>query len=408
MSEGTVKEISCGVLVVGGGVSGVSASVASARGGASTVLLEKEGFLGGIGYSALLRQICGLYLNGGAMPTETLNPGLPRELASALMRISPQRGIKRIGDVYVLPFKREELGYFLQSLCGGESGLSVCLSTSAVSVEKRGGVIVKVRAERPGAMALDISPEVVIDCSGGGGFSEMAGAPYEISPPEEIQLAGYVIHLRGIEDMDDALSVKVPFFLARAVREGLFSPELRFSAFSAGDAPDEGYCKISIDAQRARKEGRRAEEDALKVFGFLKDNLSEFRSSYIAETSSGVAEREGRRILCEYTLTGEDVLEGRKFQDGAVKNSWPMEIWDKRKGPVYRYLRPGDYYEIPFRCLKARDMENLLCAGPLISATHEALGSTRVMGACMALGEEAGKAAANKIKKGVFYERNDG
>ena len=72
----------------------------------------------------------------------------------------------------------------------------------------------------------------------------------------------------------------------------------------------------------------------------------------------------------------------------------------QKEGTVYKYVKPGDYYEIPFRCLKARGFHNLLLAGRCISVTHEALGSTRVMGTCISLGEEAGLAAAYYVKQG--------
>jgi hypothetical protein len=110
--------------------------------------------------------------------------------------------------------------------------------------------------------------------------------------------------------------------------------------------------------------------------------------------SPGVVDREGPRIRGEYTLTADDVLNGRKFPDGVVKNAWPIELWDQERGPSYQYLEPGDYHEIPLRCLEVRGISNCWCAGRCISATHEALGSTRVIGTCISLGEEAGRQAA--------------
>lgn len=73
--------------------------------------------------------------------------------------------------------------------------------------------------------------------------------------------------------------------------------------------------------------------------------------------SSGISEREGLRMTGEYTLTEEDVLSGRKFHDGVVKSAWPVELWDQKKGPSYRYLDESAYYEIPLRCLKSRNIK---------------------------------------------------
>jgi hypothetical protein len=121
--------------------------------------------------------------------------------------------------------------------------------------------------------------------------------------------------------------------------------------------------------------------------------LPAFEGSEIAEMSPEVVEREGVRAWGEYTLTADDVLEARKFPDGAVKNAWPIELWEQETGPLLRYLDPGDHYEIPLRCLEVQGVSNCWCAGRCISASREALGSTRVMGTCISLGEEAGREA---------------
>ncbi len=84
---------------------------------------------------------------------------------------------------------------------------------------------------------------------------------------------------------------------------------------------------------------------------YLASVLPAFQDSYVAGTSLKVLEREGRRINGAYTLTKEDVLAARKFPDGVVKNAWPIELWDREKGTIYKYVPRGDYYEIPFRCL---------------------------------------------------------
>ena len=89
-----------------------------------------------------------------------------------------------------------------------------------------------------------------------------------------------------------------------------------------------------------------------------------------------------------YRLTEKDVLEGRKFEDGHVKSAWPIEFWDQRKGPQYHYIPDGDYYEIPTRSLRSRDITNLFAAGRCISTYSKALASVRVTGTCLALGSK--------------------
>jgi hypothetical protein len=183
----------------------------------------------------------------------------------------------------------------------------------------------------------------------------------------------------------DLLSVQVPYHLAQGVRHHELPPLLRLTAFSPGPDAGSGLLKMSLEPGR----GQNPREDAEKAWAYLKDHCPGFKESHIAECGE-VLDREGPRLLGDYQLTEEDVLSARKFPDGIVKNAWPIELWDPRRGPTYQYLEPGEYYEIPGRCLKTRAVSNVLCTGRCISVTHRALGSTRVMGTCMALGEAAG------------------
>jgi hypothetical protein len=159
---------------------------------------------------------------------------------------------------------------------------------------------------------------------------------------------------------------------------------------------------MSIDSDNEHGEEERARAEADAMVAYLRSVIPEFEDSSIAGTSLKVLEREGRRIIGDYTLTKEDVLSARKFPDGVVKNAWPIELWARTRGTKYSYVPRGDYYEIPFRCLAAKGISNLLTAGRCISVSHEALGSTRVMGTCMSLGEQAGKAAAYRVKNGTY------
>jgi hypothetical protein len=193
------------------------------------------------------------------------------------------------------------------------------------------------------------------------------------------------------------LSVRVPYCLRRAVDQEELPSYLRFTTYSPGDDRDEGYCKLNIPPVGGDR-NEQARNDALLVHHYLSRVLSAFKGSNIVEMSPEVVYREGPRAFGEYTLSADDVLSGRKFPDGAVKNAWPIELWDQERGPTYRYLDTGDHYEIPLRCLKVRGIANCWCAGRCISATHEALGSTRVMGTCISLGEQGGREAARNTR----------
>lgn len=395
----------CEVLVAGAGVAGVAAAVAAARTGCRVVLIEREESVGGIGTRGMLRTICGLYLNGPAEPAETLNEGIPREVVARLRTQAPHRTITRIGNVFVLPYNSAELGQVLDSLCRREPRVTLLSGARAVSVAVDGGAVTEVVA-RQGAVRKTIRLRALVDCTGNGDAAIQAGAGSELAEPDELQLAGCMVRVRGLRNADESLPLKVPFVLAEAVKRGDIAPTMRFTTFSSGDEPGDGYLKFSVEGTDGEDREMRTREATEAAVGILAERLEPFRGAVIAETSR-VLDREGRRIIGEYVLTGEDVLAARKFPDGVVRNAWPIELWERKKGTVYRFVPPGDYYEIPFRCLTVKGFSNLLVAGRCISATHEALGSTRVMGPCMALGDQAGRAAAALVQNGRYPEQQD-
>ncbi len=393
---------SCDVLVVGGGVAGATAAVAAARDGARTMLVEKELYLGGAGFAGRFQYICGLYLNADTVPTETLNPGITREISGLLFKASPGKEIQKIGQVYAQPYEYDDLQSVLTSLCQGESTIATLLGHAVIAVTRDRNEVTTVTMEGLRGRQ-DITPKMVVDCSGSGEVAALAGAPFELARKDERQLAGFVVRVKGLRDVDENLSLKVPYHLAQAVKQGIFAPAVKLTTFSPG-AADEGFCKMSIFSTDEAMGTEKARTDADAAIRYLASVLPAFKGATIADTSLKVLEREGRRVIGEYMLTKEDVLSARKFPDGAVKNAWPIELWDRAKGTIYKYVPRGEYYEIPFRCLIVSGITNLLTAGRCISVTHEALGSTRVMGTCMALGEQAGKAAAYRVRNGKYPE----
>lgn len=387
---------SCAVLVVGGGVAGALAAIAAARSGAATLLLERETVLGGIGQAGMFRQICGLYRNGGATPGELLNGGLVPELVARL-GTTPQR----VGKVWLQPLGGYDPDRLLTDLCAAQPHLQVRRGHAATAVAAVDGRIVQVTAEGPDGTSV-VTPEAVIDATGDGAVAVLAGADFELTPPEERQLAGFTLHLQGVAAAAADLSLQVPFVCARGVVAGELPPLLRFTTFTPGETAADGYCKLSVTGADSPDRDRQARRDAQLLLDYLAAHLPAFRLAGIAALSPRVLDREGRRLVGEYQLTADDILAARKFPDGVVRGAWPMEAWERERGTVYRYGPDGDCYEIPWRCLKVRGFANLLCAGRCISVTREALASTRVMGTCLALGEQAGHAAAYYAAHGSY------
>jgi hypothetical protein len=398
-----MKQISCELLVAGGGVAGSCAAIAAARSGVRTLLVERQGYLGGTGYAGMLQNICGLYLNGDTIPAETLNDGLTHEIVGLLKKKAPKKLVRKIGQVYVQSYDANDLHDVFSFLFEAEKDLTILLNTVVTGVEAGCGNIRSVAVEAPGGTRT-IAATMVVDCTGNGNVAAMAGAEFELSPVNERQLAGFSVRVRGLENDDDALSIKVPYYCAQAVVRNILPPSMKFTTFNYGDSFDEGFIKMSLDGEDTPDRDEGALKNAQALLAYLRQVLPAFRDARITDTSLKVLDREGRRIIGDYMLTEEDILTARKFSDAIVRNAWPIELWDRAKGTLYKYVPRGDYYEIPFRCITVKGFTNLLTAGRCISVSHAALGSMRVMGTCMALGEQAGRVSAHYVRNGEYPE----
>lgn len=105
--------------------------------------------------------------------------------------------------------------------------------------------------------------------------------------------------------------------------------------------------------------------------------------------------RESRHLLGAYVLKADDLLSNRMFPDAVAMGGYPIDIHSPDGAAMrHRFLEPGSWYSIPYRCLRAEGFPNLLVAGRCLSATHEACTAVRVTPLLMAVGQAAGSAAA--------------
>lgn len=378
----------CEILVVGGGASGVCAAVTAARQGADTILIEKNDFLGGAAIVGFHHFICGLYLSGKRKPYTTLNAGIVREIAHCLKVIRPKTTPVRIGKVFALPFLTKDLASLFSSLTKKTSHLKVIKNCQAISAKTENGAIKKVRVRSQKGI-FDIAPKVVIDCSGEGIIVSMSGAESQLALAKDRQLSSFAFLVGGLRQIDEMSCIQIPYYLRQAIQKKKLPGYLRFTTFSLSENRREGVFKLSLHPTDGKRNIINVKREANRAYRYLASTLPSLRNSFIKRSSSEILEREGIRLGGEYILSADDVLKARKFFDGIVKNSWPIELWDQKRGPQYHYLREGNYYQIPARCLKSINISNLFSAGRSISVSRAALGSSRVMGTCMSLGEQA-------------------
>ena len=392
------------VVVVGGGAAGLAAAVAAARSGARTALVERYGFLGGMATAGMVSTICGLYHTSSSGPPEALNAGFAETVARKLETMPGCGAPVRRGRTYVLPYTPFAFACLADELTASARQLDVYLHALLVRLDTGPGRIERVRIatwERQ----VELTARAIVDASGDAIVAHLTGVAAVTAPLAERQLPSLVFVLQHVdsEALGPGPRVALLRLLATAEQEGRLPKGAANLALAPSPQPGEVVCKLTLSgiaeellASRdfltvAEQEGRRR---AFAVTEFLK-TLPAFSRAFVSHAAPQVGVRESRRVIGRYELTRDDVLSGRKFEDGIAKASWPIELWEEgRLGAAYEFLSDGTHYDIPLRCLQARDVENLFVAGRCMSATHEALGSARVIGTCLATGEAAGRAAA--------------
>ena len=190
------------------------------------------------------------------------------------------------------------------------------------------------------------------------------------------------------------------FSMWREVNEKLKVPRDRLLFFS-GVRPDECYVNTSrvtqldgsdgFDLSQAELEGRR---QVWAIFEWMQRSVPGFGDSFISTIPTQIGVRETRRIIGDYVINQDDVVSGAKFDDAIARSAYPVDIHAPTGQGLITSEAPDDFYEIPFRCLLPRGLENLIVAGRCISATHEGHASTRLTPTCFAMGQAAGLAAA--------------
>lgn len=391
------------VLVVGGGTSGCAAAVAAARRGFRTALLDRYGFLGGTATAAMVGCLCGVY---------TCSPNTVTVIRGYLQEITEQLEQRSAG--YKLKHRyqldHEVLKLVLDAwLC--EAGVQLLFQTQMVDTLVEGasvrGVVVETKRGREVILA-----KIVIDSTGDADVIARAGGAFEKSLPDELQAPSLVFTMAGV-DLERAMQTPQEE-ISRLLRQVTETGEFHFNRFSGGysPVPPEGKVHMNItripavdatdpdDLTRAYLDGRRQVEAYSR---FAKKYLPGFEHAFIDQIAPQLGVRETRRVVGEYQLTTEDVLGGRSFADAICRGAWPLEIHPNASPETTRIHLDGDaYYQIPYRCLVPRELEGILVTGRCISTTHEAQGSTRVMGPGIATGQAAGTAASLALETGRY------
>ncbi|CAM3920208.1 FAD-dependent oxidoreductase [Cohnella lubricantis] len=426
------------VVVVGGGPAGINAALAAGRNGARTLLIERYGFLGGMSTVALVYP----WMTFHTMEGKQVIAGIAQEIVERLQALHASPGHVRdtCGFVHTItPFHPEIYKVLVMDMLK-EAGVKLLLHSfvDGVQMSGVGGEHIESVRITTKSGPVTVRAKMFVDTSGDADIAWLSGAPVlqgrdsdRLTQPMTMKFRMRGVDLAAVKrymiEHPDEFYRKTPIAeldqLPLSAVQGFYKhwkeadlPINRDQVlFFTGPEEDEVLVNMTRvqgldgtkveDLTLAEEEGRR---QVLMVADFMRQRLPGFERASISQVGAQIGIRETRRLDGQYSLQIEDVTEGRRFEDVIARSGYPIDIHDpKTKGVTAAWIAGDGAYDIPYRALLAKKVDNLLAGGRCISTSHEALATTRLSPSCMATGQAAGTAAALSAAAGISPQSLD-
>lgn len=389
------------VVVCGGGPAGVAAALSAARRKARTVLIEQNGCLGGIWTSGLLAWLLDADNKKGVMA----------ELAKRL-RSAGGRSLTA-GGKPTNAYDVEAMKVVLEALCE-EASVAVRYHTRVAAAVVSGGRVTHAVTESKSGREA-VAGSVFVDATGDGDFGAQAGCGFDFGQPGSglAQPMSLIALVSGVDaaaikafynDLDSPQSWAAPKDALRAAMEtGGHSPSYaKPSLFRVRDdlfilMANHEYGFKGTDARDVTRATLHARKELNALVDGLRGTGGVWKNLRLVATAEQIGVREGRRLHGLYTVTADDLREGRRFDDAVCRATFGVDVHaldPKRTKAIEAHPWKAKPYDIPLRALIAKDVRGLLFAGRCISGDFIAHASYRVTGNAVVLGEAAGKVAA--------------
>ncbi len=404
------------VVVLGGGPAGIAAAASAAGLGQRTLLIERYGFLGGMGTAAGVTNFCGLHANVHGEIRQVVH-GVADELLDRMRALGglnePHRlfGGKIAAQAYDNPALKVAADELL--LARGTTLLFHALAVGVVidSPGVIGALLIETRSGRRAVQA-----RCFIDCSGDADLAAHAGMPFEKgSGGADMMYPSTMFRINNVDAVRaaDAFN-KMEQWMAAAEARGhhfarkapIIRPQKNPTEWRANvtqlanpdGSPVDGTDALQLSA--AEVEGRR---QIIEFLRFLRADAPGFENAYLLEIAPQVGVRETRRVVGDYQLSERDVLECVSFPDTIGVNGWMIE--EHVAGTVsftwQDIPHSRGFNHLPYRMLLPQGAHNVLVAGRCASMTHRGQSAARVSGGCFVMGQAAGTAAALALQQGL-------
>lgn len=384
------------LIVVGGGLTGVAAAVSAAREGASVLLVEATGGLGGAISANLVYPFMRYW-------TKAKDPDEIRYLSDGIFTEMRARQYGYIPPLDHTRFNPDSMQLVLDEMCV-EAGVQVLFHATlcgANTEERR----VKSILTATKAGLMELTADTFIDATGDGDLMAFAGCDFQLGRESDglcqpmttcfrmsnVDVAAYKEDRPRIQALYKQLKAEGKLQNPREnilVFFGLGEGIIHFNTTRVVKLDPTDPFDVSKAEMAARKQ-------IFEMYTFLKENSPAFANASICNVAISIGVRESRKLKGEHILTAEELKNCTRFPDAIALGNYDIDIHNPEgAGTSHYYFPDGQYYTIPYRSLLPREVDNLLVAGRCISATHEAQASVRIMPICATMGQAAGIAAA--------------
>ncbi|KAF1300822.1 FAD-dependent oxidoreductase [Enterococcus sp. JM9B] len=384
------------LVVVGGGLSGVCAAISAAREGIKTVLIHNRPVLGGNASSEVKMHICGA--------DNHMNREDARE-TGLIEEVLLENKYRNASDSFSI------FDVILWEKARYQENLDLYLNTQMYQVVTEKSKIVAIKAnQQTTEKEYTFYGNLFVDGTGDGTLGYLAGAEYmsgregkdvfgeKIAPDEsDGYTMGSSIQFTS-KDIGRPVKFQKPAWAYSYTEEDL--QHRKHTTFKDGywwlELGGDEQLNTIADAEKIRDELLKV---VYGVWDHIKNGGDHGAENYELDWIGFLpGKRESRRFIGDYVLTANDLEASRQFEDVIAYGGWPMDIHvvggmkTNAKPTINYYL--NDLYDIPYRVTYSKNIDNLYLAGRLISASHCAFGSTRVMATCAVIGEAIGLAAS--------------
>jgi len=410
-------------------MAGIAAALAAARQGAATVLVERAGWLGGMGVTGAtgLHSFANVFAAHPAAERLRVVAGIAQELVDRVQQMGGGVGhvrMERGGDFVSMltPVEPETFKLAAARMCL-EAGVQLLLHTTMDEVRSAAGHVEGVVVWNKAGRSL-LRAEQYVDCTGDGDLAAYAGAPFEHFGPGDpgAYAAGFTFRLCNVDlaTMEQDLDRRgLLTQLARAVKPGCSEPDVVRLGIHTGKlraagvegapgyflssslrpreltycncinyGPNDGLDPEALSAAETDLRGRMFE-----VAEVFRRHVAGCEQCYPAGPSPSVGQRRARAIRCRYELAQDDCTEGRQFGD-------QIGCFSFIDNP-HHLVREAGAYGLPYRALLPQGLDNVLIAGRMMTVDLVAHNSTRNTVCCLLCGQAAGTAAALAAAEGV-------